>query len=85
VVPAYKPLVVTAPKGEICQPGRFYKVADRPEGVPQMTPIGDGAFDNWQEATIILCIAIVGVIYLVVSRTAPKEEKKPSPAAKYLA
>jgi hypothetical protein len=50
-----------------------------------MTPIGDGAFDNWQEATIILCIAIVGVIYLVVSRTAPKEEKKPSPAAKYLA
>lgn len=40
--------------------------------------------ENWQEATIILCIAIVGVIYLVVSRSNKEEEKEASAAAKHL-
>lgn len=46
------------------------------------------ALDNWQEATIILCIAIIGLIYLASTRAAEnkdgKEEKKPSVAAKYM-
>ena len=34
--------------------------------------------DNWQEATIILCLAIVALIYLVASRnSAPAEKEKP--------
>lgn len=47
------------------------------------------ALDNWQEATIILCIAIISLIYLVSTRAADnkdgKEERKPSVAAKYMA
>jgi len=50
--------------------------------------IDEGAFDNWQEITVILVIAIIGLIYLVCSRpTAPgnvKEEKKENPAVKHL-
>jgi hypothetical protein len=43
------------------------------------------ALDNWQEATIILCVAIVGLIYLVSSRgTGGDKEKKPSLAEKHL-
>ncbi|GFZ43782.1 hypothetical protein JCM24511_01502 [Saitozyma sp. JCM 24511] len=43
------------------------------------------ALDNWHEATIILCVAIVGLIYLVSSRgTGGDKEKKPSLAEKHL-
>lgn len=43
------------------------------------------ALDNWHEATIILCVAIVGLIYLVSSRgTGGDKEKKPSLAEKHM-
>ncbi|CAD6575878.1 MAG: hypothetical protein TREMPRED_001509 [Tremellales sp. Tagirdzhanova-0007] len=57
-------------------------------GSVNIQTIGSGvdsmAFDNWQEATIILCIAIVGLIYLVSARSSPEDDKKPSLAAKHL-
>lgn len=42
------------------------------------------AMENWQEATIILCIAIVGLIYLVSSRSAKNDKEEASLAAKHL-
>jgi hypothetical protein len=46
--------------------------------------IESAAMENWQEATIILCIALVGLIYLVASRSTKPEEDKTSLAAKHL-
>jgi preprotein translocase subunit YajC len=40
--------------------------------------------ENWQEATIVLCIAIVGVIYLIVSRTSKEQDKKDDSVARHL-
>jgi hypothetical protein len=37
--------------------------------------------DNWQEATIILCLAIVALIYLVASRAGGEGEKKKDASA----
>lgn len=45
------------------------------------------AIDNWQEATIILCFAAIGLIYLICSRANDKgdgKEKKPDLAKKHL-
>jgi hypothetical protein len=55
--------------------------------VAQINDSGESsALDSWQEATIILCVALVGLIYLVTSRASPDsgKEKKPSLADKYL-
>ena len=49
-----------------------------------VTTIESAAMDNWQEATIILCFAIIGVIYLVMNRSSKEEEKEASLAAKHL-
>ncbi|WRT63433.1 uncharacterized protein IL334_000338 [Kwoniella shivajii] len=41
------------------------------------------AMDNWQEATLILCFAVVGLIYLICAR-AGGEEKKEDLAKKHM-
>jgi hypothetical protein len=46
--------------------------------------IESAAMDNWQEATVILCFAIIGVMYLVMNRSSKEEEKEASLAAKHL-
>ncbi|WWD06150.1 hypothetical protein V865_004235 [Kwoniella europaea PYCC6329] len=49
----------------------------------QQPSIETVALDNWQEATIILCFAAVGLIYLICSR-AGGEEKKEDVARKHM-
>ncbi|OCF59970.1 hypothetical protein L486_02643 [Kwoniella mangroviensis CBS 10435] len=49
----------------------------------QQPSIETVALDNWQEATIILCFAAVGLIYLICSR-AGGEEKKEDVASKHM-
>ncbi|WVQ64493.1 uncharacterized protein L199_002660 [Kwoniella botswanensis] len=49
----------------------------------QQPSIETVALDNWQEATIILCFAAVGLIYLICSR-AGGEEKKEDIARKHM-
>lgn len=51
---------------------------------PPANTIEAAAMENWQEATIILCFAIIGVIYLVMNRSTKEEEKEASLAARHL-
>ncbi|WWC85602.1 uncharacterized protein L201_000466 [Kwoniella dendrophila CBS 6074] len=51
---------------------------------PQYAAVDSIAMDNWQEATIILCFAAVGLIYLICSRAGGGEEKKEDLARKHL-
>ncbi|WWC57902.1 uncharacterized protein I303_100437 [Kwoniella dejecticola CBS 10117] len=53
------------------------------EAASQEATIESMALDNWQEATIILCFAAVGLIYLICSR-AGAEEKKEDLARKHM-
>ncbi|WWC67044.1 uncharacterized protein I206_100951 [Kwoniella pini CBS 10737] len=53
------------------------------QAVHQQASIESVALDNWQEATIILCFAAVGLIYLICSR-AGGEEKKEDIARKHM-
>ena len=39
--------------------------------------------DNWQEAAIILCLALIGLVY-VLSARGMEQEEKPSLAQKHL-
>ena len=55
-----------------------------PATLPIPTIESGAAMENWQEATIILCFAIIGVIYLVMNRSSKEEEKEASLAAKHL-
>lgn len=51
---------------------------------PPANTIEAAAMENWQEASIILCFAIIGVIYLVMNRSTKEEEKEASLAARHL-
>jgi hypothetical protein len=42
-------------------------------------PVDALVSDNWQEATIILCLAVVALIYLVASRAGGEAEKNKDP------
>lgn len=46
-------------------------------------PVESLVADNWQEATIILCLAVVALIYLMASRAggSPSPKKDPSGSA----
>jgi len=58
--------------------------------VPAVSPVESMMMENWQEVTVLLCIAIVGLIYLVSTRSsgetqkAKEKKKEPSTAEKYL-
>jgi len=43
-------------------------------------PVESLVADNWQEATIILCLAVVALIYLMASRAGGSPEKKKDPS-----
>ena len=43
-------------------------------------PVDSLVADNWQEATIILCLAVVALIYLVASRAGGDGGKKKDPS-----
>ncbi|OWZ30401.1 hypothetical protein C349_06191 [Cryptococcus neoformans var. grubii Br795] len=54
---------------------------------PTAEYVDNMALDNWQEATIILCFAAIGIIYLICSRANGSDdgnEKKPDLAKKHL-
>ncbi|WVN87392.1 uncharacterized protein L203_102571 [Cryptococcus depauperatus CBS 7841] len=56
-----------------------------PPTVPSVESVESLALDNWQEATIILCFAAIGLIYLICSRASGSDEtKKPSLAKKHM-
>ncbi|KAK1926974.1 hypothetical protein DB88DRAFT_514425 [Papiliotrema laurentii] len=59
-------------------------IAVPPAAPPPVSSLGTAAMENWQEATIVLCIAIVGVIYLIVSRTSKEQDKKDDSVARHL-
>jgi hypothetical protein len=50
--------------------------AKRVVAPPPPRPVDGLGMDNWQEASIILCLAIVALIYLVASRNSAPDPKK---------
>ena len=72
------PQRVQPPQGELRDRATLIAVA------PALGGVESAAMANWQEATIILCIAIVGLIYLVSSRSTAKEDDEKSAVARHL-
>nr|XP_031863698.1 uncharacterized protein CI109_000950 [Kwoniella shandongensis]KAA5530770.1 hypothetical protein CI109_000950 [Kwoniella shandongensis] len=69
-------VVQAAPQPLVVQPPQVVAAAPPPIVINPPPGLEMLAMDNWQEATIILCFAAVGLIYLICSRGGGGNDKK---------
>ncbi|KAL7418330.1 hypothetical protein Q5752_006788 [Cryptotrichosporon argae] len=64
------------PLTPVLSPREIRQVITGPQVPGPAVITSPASMDNWQEATLLLCLAVIALIYLVTSRTAGGDDKK---------